>query len=74
VNEQVRILPFEKYLEATKAAMDREVFPGELSEPQALIEEFAERIPAETLRRLSSQIQSPVRPSSSEALQGKTAS
>jgi integrase len=56
VNEGVRIVPFEKYLEAAKAAMEREVFSHELSDPQALIDEFVERVPAKTLHELSAKI------------------
>jgi hypothetical protein len=59
VNESVQIVPREKYLEATKAAMDREVVPNELDEPEALIEEFAERVPAKTLKELQSKIPQP---------------
>jgi integrase len=56
VNEEVRIVPFEKYLEAAKAAMEREVFAQELAEPHALIDEFVERISAKTFNELSAKI------------------
>lgn len=55
-NEEVRIVPFEKYLEATKAAMEREVFAHELADAQTLIDEFVERVSAKTLEELSAKI------------------
>jgi len=58
VNEAVRILPFEKYHEAAKAAMDRDVFPTEFDDPQSLIEEFAELVTPTTLAQLSAKVQS----------------
>jgi integrase len=58
VNEAIRILPFEKYHEAAKAAMDRDVFPAELDDPQSLIEEFAELVTPTTLAQLSAKVQS----------------
>ncbi len=56
VNEDVRIVPLEKYHNAAKAAMDREVFPQELDDPQSLIDEFVVRVSANTLDRLSARI------------------
>ncbi|MBI4658185.1 MAG: site-specific integrase [Verrucomicrobia bacterium] len=56
VNEDVRIVPLEKYHEAAKAAMDREVFPQELDDPQSLLDEFVVRVTANTLDRLSARI------------------
>jgi integrase len=62
VNEEVRILTFEKYHEAAKAAMDRDVFPTELNDPRSLIEEFAERITPATLAKLSAKVQAGRKP------------
>jgi integrase len=73
VNEEVRILPFEKYHEAAKAAMDRDVFPTELNDPQSLIEEFAERITPATLAKLSAKVQAGRKPAG-DSLQKNSAS
>jgi hypothetical protein len=56
VNEDVRIVPFEKYHEAAKTAMDREVFAHEFADPQALKDEFIERTNKETLEPLMAKI------------------
>ncbi len=56
VNEDVRIVPSEKYLEAAKSAMDREVFPHELEDPQGLRDEFVERTGAQILKQLIAKI------------------
>jgi hypothetical protein len=58
-NEAVQIVPLAKYLETAKLAMGREVFEEELSEPQALLEEFAVRVGTETVEQLKGKI-SPV--------------
>jgi integrase len=55
-NEVVQIVPVAKYLECVKSAMGREVFEQELSEPQALLEEFAARAGAETIEKLKARI------------------
>jgi integrase len=57
VNEPFRILPLEKYHDAARVAMDREVFQNEFDDPQGLIDEFAELVTAETLERLSAKLQ-----------------
>jgi len=56
VNEAVRIVPFEKYHEAAKAAMDREVFTHEFADPQGLRDEFIERIDENILEQLVAKI------------------
>ena len=58
-NEAVQIVPLAKYLETAKSAMGREVFEQELSEPQALLEEFAVRVGTKTVEQLKGKI-SPV--------------
>jgi integrase len=55
-NEQVQIVPLPKYLQIAKAAMGREVFQEELSEPQVLLEEFAARIGKTTIEKLKAKI------------------
>ena len=55
-NELVPIVPPPKYLECVKSAMGREVFEQELSEPQALLEEFQERVGIATIEDLKSKI------------------
>jgi hypothetical protein len=55
-NEPVQIVPPAKYLESAKQAMGREVFEHELSEPQALLEEFQERIGIAAVEKLKSKI------------------
>ena len=55
-NEPVQIVGAAKYLESVKAAMGREVFEQELSEPQALLEELIERIGNPTIDKLKAKI------------------
>jgi integrase len=57
VNEPFHIVPLEKYHDAARVAMDREVFQNEFDDPQGLIDEFAELVTAETLERLSTKLQ-----------------
>lgn len=45
VNEPMQIIPSETYLVVATQAMGREVFKSELSDPQALVAEFLERVP-----------------------------
>jgi integrase len=56
VNEEVQIVPAEKYHEAAKAAMDREVLPLEFGDPQGLRDEFIERADKDVLEELFSKI------------------
>jgi len=56
INEAVRIVPFEKYHEAAKTAMDREVFAHEFAEPHALRDEFIERTDKKTMEQLTAKI------------------
>ena len=56
VNETVQIVPVEKYVAAAAQAMGREVFKNELSDPQALIAEFLERVPQATSKTLLARI------------------
>jgi hypothetical protein len=55
-NEPVQIVPSSKYLESVKAAMGREVFEQELAEPQALLDEFQERVGIATIEKLKVKI------------------
>jgi len=57
-NEAVPIVPMEKYIAAAAQAMGREVFKTELSDPQALIAEFQERVDQPILKALSTKIPS----------------
>jgi integrase len=52
VNESVQIVPIEKYIASAAKAMGREVFKSELSDPQALVAEFLERVPQATIKAL----------------------
>jgi integrase len=61
VNEPFQIVPLKKYHDAARVAMDREVFQTEFDDPQGLIDEFAEIVPAETLERLSVKLQRRIR-------------
>lgn len=56
VNEAVQIVPMEKYIAASAKAMGREVFKSELSEPQALVAEFLERVSSATPQALIAKI------------------
>jgi integrase len=55
-NEPVQILPMTKYLSSAKAAMGREVFEQELTEPQALLDELRERVGIATIEKLKAKI------------------
>jgi len=55
-NEPVQIVPLAKFLESAEQAMGRKVFEQELAEPQALLEEFQERVGIETVEKLKSKI------------------
>jgi len=55
-NEPVQIVSPAKYLEAAKAAMGREVFEQELSEPQSLMEEFAVRVGEWAIEKLKAKL------------------
>ena len=55
-NEKIQIVPLDHYHARAQEAMGRVVFKGELNEPQALIEEFTARVPAETLEALLAKI------------------
>jgi integrase len=56
VNEEVQIVPAEKYHEAAKAAMDREVLPLEFADPQGLRDEFIERAEKDVVEQLLSKM------------------
>jgi integrase len=56
VNEPVQIVTTEKYHEAAKAALGREVFPQELLDPQGLRDEFVERAGKHVLEQLFSKM------------------
>jgi integrase len=55
-NEPVQIVPLVKFLESAKQSMGRIVFEEELSEPTALLEEFAERAGASYAEKLKAKI------------------
>jgi len=55
-NEPVQIVPLPKYLQSAKVAMGREVFEQELTEPQSLLEELAERVDTSTIEKLKVKI------------------
>jgi len=55
-NEPVQIVPPAKYLESAKQAMGREVLEQELTEAQALLEEFQERIGTAIVEKLKLKI------------------
>jgi hypothetical protein len=55
-NEPVQIVPFPKDLQNSKAAMGREVFEQELTEPQALLDELRERVGIATVEKLKVKI------------------
>ena len=55
-NEPVQIVPLPKYLQSAKAAMGREVFEQELSEPQALLDELLERVGIAIIEKLKGKI------------------
>jgi integrase len=57
LNEEVQIIPQDKFHACAKDAMNREVFPDELADRQSLKEEFGERIPEATLVKLMGKIQ-----------------
>jgi len=53
VNEEVQIVPLEKYHQSAQEAMSREILPDEFGDRQALIEEFKVRIPKEIVDKLT---------------------
>ena len=55
-NEPVQIVPLQKFLASVKAAMGREVFEQELSEPQALLDELQELVGVATIGKLKAKI------------------
>lgn len=57
INEDIQIVPVEKFLEAATQAMGREVFRQELADRLALIDEFEERVSEATLKTLTAKIQ-----------------
>jgi integrase len=58
-NEPVQIVPLPKYLQSAKAAMGREVFEQELTEPRALLEELTARVGTVTIGKLKAKIPPP---------------
>jgi integrase len=56
VNEEIRIVPMEKYHVCAEKAMQRQVFNHEFADPQSLIDEFMERIPKPTLEEIVKKI------------------
>jgi integrase len=57
LNEEVQIVPQDKFHACAKEAMNREVFLDELSDQQSLREEFLERVSKAALVELKSKIQ-----------------
>ena len=53
INEEVQLVPLEKYHHFAQQAMEREIFPDEFADRQALIDECLERIPKATLDKLT---------------------
>jgi hypothetical protein len=45
-----------KFLESAKQAMGREVFEQELTEPQVLLDELAERVGVSTIEKLKAKM------------------
>jgi integrase len=56
LNENAQIVPLEKFLEAAKQAMAREVLKQELNDRQALADEFSERVPEATFNEILAKI------------------
>lgn len=56
LNEETMLVPLEKFLEMAKQAMAREVFKQELTERQALADEFVERVPKTTLDEILAKV------------------
>jgi hypothetical protein len=56
VNEEIQIVPVEKYHRCAKEAMRREIFADGFADRQTLIDEFVERIPKATLNKLTNKI------------------
>jgi integrase len=53
INEKVQVVPLETYHRFAQNAMEREIFPDEFADRQALIDECLERIPKATLDKLT---------------------
>jgi integrase len=53
-HEPVQIVPPARFLKSAEQAMGRKVFEQELAEPQALLEEFQERVGIATVEKLKS--------------------
>jgi hypothetical protein len=53
INEEVQLVPLEKYHRFAQEAMEREIFPDEFADRHALIDECLERIPKATLDKLT---------------------
>jgi integrase len=65
INEEVQLVPLEKYHRFAQEAMEREIFPDEFADRQALTDECLERIPKATLDKLTekfTRIQTDARP------------
>jgi integrase len=56
LNEEAQIVPLEKFLEAAKEAMAREVVKQELNDRQALADEFLERVPETAINEILAKI------------------
>jgi hypothetical protein len=52
INEEVQVVPLETYHRFAQNVMEREIFPDEFADRQALIDECLERIPKATLDKL----------------------
>jgi hypothetical protein len=55
-HEPVQIVLSPKFLESAKQAMGREVFEQELTEPQVLLDELAERVGVSTIEKLKAKM------------------
>ena len=56
LNEEVWIVPVDKFLETAKQAMGRQVFKQEFADRLALADEFSARIPEATLNEIIAKI------------------
>jgi len=68
LNEETMIVPLEKFLEAAKHAMGREVFKQELADRQALMDELVERVPEATLKAIRAKMSARKQADNSQAM------
>jgi hypothetical protein len=56
INEEIQIVPLDQFHARTQVAMGRVLFKSELSDAQALIDEFLARVPQATAEALLAKI------------------